>query len=158
MGGSRIRCHGDLSLHHVLYTGKDFLIVDFEGKPHRSIVRGARKRSPLCDVAATLHSFQAAAAVSARQLPTFAAGTPETIASGQQAGTFWHVWCSSSFLRSYLSVPGAQSLLPTSPEQRQTLLKFHLMAEAIDELELTLSTDAERTVGLLSRVLELAGA
>jgi maltose alpha-D-glucosyltransferase/alpha-amylase len=158
MGGSRIRCHGDLTLHHVLYTGKDFLIVDFEGKPHRSIVARRTKRSPLCDVAATLHSFQAAAAVSARQLPTFAAGTPETIASGQQAATFWHVWCSSSFLRSYLSVPGAQSLLPTSPEQRQTLLKFHLMAEAIDELELTLSTDAERTAGLLSRVLELAGA
>jgi maltose alpha-D-glucosyltransferase/alpha-amylase len=158
MSGWRIRCHGDLSLHHVLYTGKDFLIVDFEGKPQRSIVARRTKRSPLCDVAAMLHSFQAAATVSARHMPMLAAGTPETIAAGQQAATFWHVWCSSSFLRSYLAVPGAAALLPTSPDQRQTMLRFHLMAEAIDELESALPSDPDRTAGLLPRVLELVGA
>ena len=88
---------------------------------------------------------------------TLAAGTPETIAAGQQAATFWHVWCSSSFLRSYLAVPGAAALLPTSSEQRETLLRFHLMAEAIDDLESVLPSDADRTAGLLTRVLELVG-
>jgi maltose alpha-D-glucosyltransferase/alpha-amylase len=158
MSGWRIRCHGDLSLHHVLYTGKDFLIVDFEGKPNRSIVARRTKRSPLCDVAGMLHSFQAAAAVAARQMPMLAGGTPDKVTAGQQAATFWHVWCSSSFLRSYLAVPGAAALLPTSPEQRQTLLRFHLMAEAIDELEGAMTADVERTAGLLARVLALAEA
>ena len=37
----RIRCHGDFHLGHVLYTGKDFLIVDFDGDPGCRFRRGA---------------------------------------------------------------------------------------------------------------------
>ncbi len=158
LGGSRIRCHGDLSLHHVLYTGKDFLIVDFEGKLHRSIVARRTKRSPLSDVAAMLHSLQSAATAAAKLWPTISVGTPDTIAATQQAATFWHVWCGSSFLRSYLAVPKAAALLPETPHQRATLLNFHLMAEALDELELSLASDADCAAALLTRILELVEA
>ncbi len=153
--GERIRCHGDLNLHNVLYTGKDFLFIDFEGKPHRSIVARRTKRSPLSDVAAMLHSLHSAATEAAKLLPTIAVGTPETMAAAELATTAWHVWCSSSFLRSYLSVPEAEALLPPAPEQRNTLLEFHLMAEAIDELELALATDDQRAAELLGRIWEL---
>ncbi len=155
LGGARIRCHGDLNLQHVLYTGKDFLFVDFEGKPHRSIVARRTKRSPLSDVAAMLHSLHSAAAEAAKLLPTIAVGTPETMAGAELAATAWHVWCGSSFLRSYLAVPEAEALLPPSPEQRNTLLKFHLMAEVIDELELSLATDDQRAAELLGRIWDL---
>jgi maltose alpha-D-glucosyltransferase/alpha-amylase len=157
MGGWRIRCHGDLNLHHVLYTGKDFLIVDFEGKPTRSLTARRTKRSGIVDIAAMCQSLEQAATQVVSQLPMFTSATPETLAAAHQAATFWHVWCSSAFLRSYAAVPAALELLPKAKEQRETLLRFHLMAEAVDELEAALADGAERLAGPLARISELLG-
>ena len=42
----RIRTHGDYHLGQVLYTGKDFVIIDFEGPPTETLAERRRKRSP----------------------------------------------------------------------------------------------------------------
>ena len=47
----RIRCHGDFHLGQVLWTGKDFTIIDFEGEPSRSLGWRRLKRPAAFDLA-----------------------------------------------------------------------------------------------------------
>ena len=56
-GALAIRCHGDYHLGQVLYSGKDFVIIDFEGDPARPLSERRIKRSPLQDVAGMIESF-----------------------------------------------------------------------------------------------------
>ncbi len=55
--GQRIRCHGDYHLGQLLFTGKDFVIIDFEGDTSRTIGERRVKRSPLSDVASMVRSL-----------------------------------------------------------------------------------------------------
>jgi maltose alpha-D-glucosyltransferase / alpha-amylase len=53
----KIRCHGDYHLSQVLLKRNDFIIVDFEGEPGRTMAERREKHSPLRDVATMLRSF-----------------------------------------------------------------------------------------------------
>jgi maltose alpha-D-glucosyltransferase/alpha-amylase len=134
----RIRCHGDYHLGQVLYTGKDFVIIDFEGEPARPVSERRLKRSPLRDVAGMIRSFHYAAyAALFGQAPTVI--RPEDLPLLEEWARYWYLWVSSTFLKAYLEVAEDSPLLPQGPEEFQVLLDAYLLEKAMYELSYELN-------------------
>jgi maltose alpha-D-glucosyltransferase / alpha-amylase len=130
LAAERIRTHGDYHLGQVLYTGRDFVILDFEGEPSRPLSERRLKRSPFRDLAGMLRSFQYAAYV---KLFEEAAGgiAPPALESWI---LYWERWVSAAFLQAYLDRARNASFLPPADEEREILLDAHLLEKAVYEL------------------------
>jgi maltose alpha-D-glucosyltransferase/alpha-amylase len=135
----RIRCHGDYHLGQVLYTGKEFVILDFEGEPTRSISERRLKRSPLRDVAGMLRSFQYAAyARLLEEQETGGVGEGD-LALFQGWGRYWERWVSAAFLQAYLDRAGTASFVPGDREDLAILLEAFVLEKAVYELDYELN-------------------
>jgi maltose alpha-D-glucosyltransferase/alpha-amylase len=130
----RLRCHGDFHLGQVLNTGKDFVIMDFEGEPARPVGERRIKRSPLRDVAGMLRSFHYADYSALFSLQERGLLGPEDFASMECWGQFWHLWVCVAFLRAYLDTADDSNFLPRMEEELQMLLDLYLMEKAVYEL------------------------
>jgi maltose alpha-D-glucosyltransferase/alpha-amylase len=126
----RIRCHGDFHLGQVLYTGKDFIIIDFEGEPARSIGERRLKRSALRDVAGMMRSFDYAATRARRSEHM----RPAQMPSLTRWARFWYRWTCVGYLRAYFAATAGTDFLPPSQEERKRLLDFLLLEKALYEL------------------------
>jgi len=139
----RARIHGDYHLGQVLYTGTDFVIIDFEGEPARPLEERRLKRSPLQDVAGMLRSFHYAA-----YAPLLAGtGTVKIDASNSQNlnrwASAWAAWVSDRFLTEYLKVAGEDVFLPPTRAQIMALLQIHVLEKAVYELGYELNNRPE---------------
>ncbi len=153
----RIRCHGDYHLGQLLFTGKDFVIIDFEGEPARPVGERRIKRSPLRDVAGMLRSFHYAAhaaLLKQQERGLFPAEAAPTLAPWVR---FWHAWVCASFLRSYLETAAAGGFLPPSNDGLQTLLDAYLLEKAIYELAYELNNRPTWVTIPLHGILSLLG-
>uniref|UniRef100_UPI002ACF08EF putative maltokinase n=1 Tax=Chloroflexus sp. TaxID=1904827 RepID=UPI002ACF08EF len=129
----RIRIHGDYHLEQVLFTGKDYVIIDFEGEPLRPISERRIKRSPLRDVAGMLRSYQYAAyaALFARD---GVAGNAEEFERLQRWADFWSFWVCASFLHGYLTTAGSEPFVPADRADLEALLETFVVEKAVYEL------------------------
>jgi len=128
----RIRTHGDYHLGQVLYTGKDFIIIDFEGEPARPVSERRLKVSPIRDVAGMLRSFHYAAY--SPLLEQMAGLRPEDVRTLEPWARYWYTWVSTAFLQAYTAAATAGSFLPESPEGMRILMHTYLLEKAIYEL------------------------
>ncbi|HXY60720.1 MAG TPA: maltose alpha-D-glucosyltransferase [Chthoniobacterales bacterium] len=127
---SKIRIHGDYHLGQVLYTGKDFVILDFEGEPARPLSERKLKRSALRDVAGMMRSFQYAA-YSALWQPAMRA---EDIPFLERWADIWYRLMSSVFLQNYLDTTAGAAFVPTNFDDFQILLEAYLLDKAVYEI------------------------
>jgi maltose alpha-D-glucosyltransferase/alpha-amylase len=149
---TRIRIHGDYHLGQVLYTGRDFVILDFEGEPSRSLSERRFKRSPLRDVTGMIRSFEYAAAYGLRHGPTRAEDAPALVPRAR----LWRRWASASFLRGYLAAAGDAPFVPKSRDDLAAMLEFYLLDKTVYELRYELNNRPDWVAipleGLLQRV------
>ncbi len=127
----RIRCHGDFHLKQVLYTGKDFVFIDFEGEASRPISERRIKRSPLRDIAGMLRSLQDAAASVVQGGVPGVIPRPEDVSALERWGRYWSRWVGVAFLQEYVKVADGAVFLPRSSENMAVLLFTFLLEKAI---------------------------
>jgi maltokinase len=119
--GRVIRHHGDYHLGQVmLRSDDDWVVLDFEGEPARTLVERRRKRSPLRDVAGMLRSFAYAA-------------TASELLHDAPAPEGWETSVRTAYLDGYLEETD-QSLLPPGRAAIERLLAVFELEKAVYEL------------------------
>jgi len=131
---SRIREHGDYHLGQVLYTGNDFVIIDFEGEPARPLSERRIKRVSLRDVASMLRSYDYAAEVGRLELASrgLVERDSEAFAGLAEWAAFWQRWVGAAFVRGYREA--AKPPFATTPEETAQLLPAYLLDKALYEV------------------------
>ncbi len=128
-GALKIRCHGDYHLGQVLWADGDFIILDFEGEPTRTVAQRRARQSPLKDVAGMLRSFDYAAYAG---LFAFTHDRPADFGRLAPSAERWRRGVSAAFLGAYRAT--AADLLPADTAQGAALLDAFLLAKALYEL------------------------
>ncbi len=145
----RTRIHGDFHLGQVLCTGRDFVLIDFEGEPARPLGERRIKRSPLRDVAGMLRSFQYGTYSALHFQVERGAVEPQTPAHDALSERLhqWNRWVSAAYLGSYLEVAGTvderRSFVPRDPAHTDILLDAFLLEKAMYELSYEMNNRPE---------------
>jgi maltose alpha-D-glucosyltransferase/alpha-amylase len=153
LSGMRMRTHGDYHLEQVLYTGKDFVIIDFDGPPTETLADRRRKHLCLHDVAGMIRSFHYAA------LTALLEGTVVRVEDRPIATPWadvWYRWVSAAFLRSYLDTTVGATFVP-APEDLPMILDAQVLQKAFHELRDELDRCAETTAIPMASIVEIAG-
>jgi maltose alpha-D-glucosyltransferase/alpha-amylase len=130
----RLRCHGDYHLGQVLYTGRDFVMIDFEGEPARPVSERRIKRSPLRDVAGLLRSFHYACHFALHTEEARGMFPLESRPAMEAGAEEWRLWVSARFLHEYVAGSAGAGFLPDTQEDTAVLLNACLMEKAVYEL------------------------
>jgi maltose alpha-D-glucosyltransferase/alpha-amylase len=133
LGKSRL--HGDLHLGQVLVAQDDFVIVDFEGEPARSLERRREKSCVLRDVAGMLRSFSYAAHAALTRLEP---GGPARTAAARALGD-WERDAGRHFVEGYAKAGEGVATVPADDGTFKNLLELFLIEKAAYELRYEIS-------------------
>jgi maltose alpha-D-glucosyltransferase/alpha-amylase len=148
----RIRIHGDYHLGQVLYTGKDFVIIDFEGEPERELTERRLKQSPFKDVTGMVRSFHYAAH---KALLREGSLRREDIPLLEPWTNLWYRYVAGIFLTSYLDRVGNAPFVPREREELEIMLNAYLLEKAVYELGYELNNRPEWIITPLRGIRDL---
>ncbi len=131
-GGLKIRIHGDFHLGQVLVTKGDFVILDFEGEPARSLTERRMKQSPLKDVAGMLRSFSYAAQSA---LIAYQTRHPDNEERLVRWARLWEHSTTGEFLRAYRAASAGALIVPSDAKAFKVVLDAFLLDKALYELQ-----------------------
>ncbi|MGA9937936.1 MAG: putative maltokinase [Candidatus Acidiferrales bacterium] len=137
--GPRIRIHGDLHLGQVLFTGEDFVFIDFEGEPARTLVERREKHSPLRDPAGMVRSFHYAAYAALFQRLGAAGLQSDAWRSLVPFANAWYRVAAAEYLRAYFDAASTANFLPADRTESDFWLHFWLLGKAVYELKYELN-------------------
>ena len=144
----KIRNHGDFHLAHVLWTGKDFVVIDFEGEPLRSFSERRIKRSPLRDLAGMIRSFHYAIYTTYHNYQ-FSQIKERRLENWVE---LYYRLISRFYINSYLSLVEDQEFIPSNRKDFELLLRTFLLEKAIYELKFDLEKRPEWAIAPLQGI------
>jgi maltose alpha-D-glucosyltransferase/alpha-amylase len=152
LAAKKIRIHGDYHLGQVLFTGKDFVIIDFEGEPARPLTERRLKRSPLRDVAGMLRSFHYAYQIILHQS---GAGRGQDLRLLEEWLERWHGSACAGFLNAYRERLEESALIPRDPRDFKILLDSFLLEKALYELGYELNNRPDWAIIPMTGILSI---
>jgi len=153
----RIRCHGDFHLGQVLWTGRDFVTIDFEGEPGRPLAERRHKRSALTDVAGMLRSFHYAALGTLLSERIGGTVRPEDVGQLQPWAAYWYQWVSASYLAGYREATSGARFLADDQAEIALLLELSMLQKVLYELNYELNNRPDWVSIPLRGLVDLLG-
>jgi maltose alpha-D-glucosyltransferase/alpha-amylase len=131
LSAMKCRIHGDFHLGQALFTGKDFVFIDFEGESPHSLSERRLKRSPVRDVAGMIHSFHFATMTT---LIHHGSTHPDDIPLLKPWLEAWYIYVSGSYLKAYLHSMKNSPLVPANRTELEIMLRCFLIEKVVHEL------------------------
>jgi maltose alpha-D-glucosyltransferase / alpha-amylase len=148
----RVRYHGDYHLGKVLFTGKDFVLADFNGDTRKPLTDRRRKGTVIRDLATMIRSLHYA--VMAGVLDVTQVRKVDRSAAEPWAH-LWYTWVAAAFLKGYFRMAEGAVFLPRDPVETEILLDVFLLKKAFNELGFELETRSKRVVIPLRGIVKL---
>ncbi|TFE70979.1 trehalose synthase [Methylacidiphilum sp. Yel] len=146
--GLKIRIHGDFHLQQLLYTGKDFVIIDFEGETEIPFSQRKLKKTPLKDIASMIFSLYLAAISALESSLLFSQDKPWL----EDISLCWHRYATAVFFNRYLEVAKPE-ILPQTKEEKERLLHFCLLERVLYEIEYSLKRSLMKEASFLCKAV-----
>ena len=130
----RIRHHGDYHLGQVLFTGDDFVIIDFEGEPARPLAHRRIKTLAMRDIAGMVRSFTYAGYAGLFGLVPGVPLEPEMRPNVESWAAYWGAWVSAEYLKAYFETANKAAFVGADPDEYRVLFDAFVLQKALYEV------------------------
>jgi len=151
----RIRIHGNCHLGQVLWTGRDYVFLGFEGDSTLPISERRIKRCPLRDAARMLRSFHHATYAGFHQQVACGIISRENLPQFEPWFRHWNRAVSRAYLQGYCPTLQSSGILPREEDQLHMILVAYLLNQVMDELGDELQSHTESVRAPLRAILHL---